>query len=84
LTNVKSRERGYGPVCWRKVEAELWLAELGDVIDPEGSMPTRKELQRLLHIKHFAAIHHTLDEFLFVKVQPLAAGPIQRAVLAEV
>jgi len=71
LTNPKSIERGYGPVCWQKIEVELWL---GVVVDSDVQMPPAPPV-----------IQRTLDEFLFVEVESqLAESPIHRAILVEV
>lgn len=84
MTNPKSVERGYGPVCWQKIEVELWL---GDVAIPEVHMLNplaRRKAQNPELANTLAANHRTLDEFLFVEVEPhLVEGPIQKAILVE-
>ena len=81
LTNPKSIERGYGPVCWQKIELELWL---GDVAVTKPTLPAQRRYRNPKLAEKLATVHRTLDTFCFVEVEPyLAEASRKRAVLTE-
>ncbi|MFQ6124606.1 MAG: DUF6011 domain-containing protein [Candidatus Heimdallarchaeota archaeon] len=81
LTNPESIEREYGLVCWEKVEIELWL---GDVAVSEPTIPTQRRYWNPKLAEKLVTVHHTLDTFCFVEVEPhQAEAPSKKAVLVE-
>lgn len=67
LTNPQSQDRGYGPVCWRKVQAMRELLGVSNLSTP--SLTTRP-FQTPHQIMPAPGIQCTLDRFLWGKAPP--------------
>lgn len=81
LINPKSIERGYGPVCWQKIEFGQWL---GDVTVPKPTLPAQRRYKNPELVENLAVVHRTLDTYFFTQVAPhQAEALIKKAILVE-